>query len=569
MPFLMMALMVLAGEAEPSVRRPVALGAADQWVFVANRQAGTVSVLDIATRRVVAEHALGQSLRDLIVLPGARQVAVLDGQRGRIVVANRTGAALESAAEYETPPDPVTLQISPDGACATVACRWSACLVIYELPKGGATWQQRALVRLPFSPREQLFLNDAQIVVADAFGGRLAVVDVSQGELLHVHELEGHNIGGLALSATGDQVWLTLQRLNSYRPTTHEDVFWGAVLQNAMLGVKVRRLRSAPTEAGLYEQVYHLGRPNEGAGDPGAILENATGQTMVLLGGVHEVSVRPTLTTPFEQRDLGKRPVALVQPTGSREVFIACEMDDEVCVLDLDQLIVVARIPLGPREPPSDVQLGEALFYDATLSLDGWYSCHSCHTDGHTAGLLNDNFGDNTFGAPKRIPSLLGVADTGPWAWTGKSATLEDQLHKSILRTMQGADASEGVIRPLAAYLQTLEPVPPATLIQRQELDPVGIERGAQVFARHGCGECHAPGVYTTPQAYDVGLHDQVGNREFNPPSLRGVALRQAFFHDNRAETLRDVFEKHGHPAGEAAWDAAELDDLLTFLRSL
>ena len=50
-------------------------------------------------------------------------------------------------------------------------------------------------------------------------------------------------------------------------------------------------------------------------------------------------------------------------------------------------------------------------------------SCHSCHTDGHTNGQLNDNLSDfKTFGAPKRVLSLLGKRDTMPLAWNGGRA---------------------------------------------------------------------------------------------------------------------------------------------------
>ena len=45
---------------------------------------------------------------------------------------------------------------------------------------------------------------------------------------------------------------------------------------------------------------------------------------------------------------------------------------------------------------------------------DDWYSCHSCHTDGHTTGEIGGNtLGDGHYGAPKRIMTLLGVC--GLW----------------------------------------------------------------------------------------------------------------------------------------------------------
>ena len=69
---------------------------------------------------------------------------------------------------------------------------------------------------------------------------------------------------------------------------------------------------------------------------------------------------------------------------------------------------VLDQISLGARPELSAAERGEDLFYDARLSLQGWLSCHSCHTDGHSSGKLADTFSDTTFGTPKRILSLLG-----------------------------------------------------------------------------------------------------------------------------------------------------------------
>ena len=55
---------------------------------------------------------------------------------------------------------------------------------------------------------------------------------------------------------------------------------------------------------------------------------------------------------------------------------------------------------------------------------------------------------------------------------------------------------------------------------------------------------------YTSPERYDIGLTDEVGNREFNPPSLRGVSRRDTLLHDGRAKSLEAVFQKERHPRG-------------------
>jgi cytochrome c peroxidase len=226
---------------------------------------------------------------------------------------------------------------------------------------------------------------------------------------------------------------------------------------------------------------------------------------------------------------------------------------------------IVRDVRLGPQPELTLAQRGEVLFYDATLSLDGWFSCHSCHTDGHSNGLLNDNQGDGSFGAAKRVLSLLGVNQTAPWAWNGDVQSLEKQVHKSIKTTMQGPDPSPEQVAALTAYLKTLAP-PPNLLVARA--DAAAIARGKTVFDKQDCQACHAPPTYTSSDAFDVGLPDKLGNRRFNPPSLLGLVHREKLFHDNRAASLEAVFRTHRHQL-QGELSETELADLLAFLRSL
>ena len=104
---------------------------------------------------------------------------------------------------------------------------------------------------------------------------------------------------------------------------------------------------------------------------------------------------------------------------------------------------------------------GERLFYSPKLSHDGWMSCQSCHTDGHTNNLTSDTLSDGSYGAAKRVPSLLGVGATAPWTWTGSVARLEDQVRKSIMSTMQGTKPTDDQVADLTAYLKSLTPPSP------------------------------------------------------------------------------------------------------------
>jgi len=306
--------------------------------------------------------------------------------------------------------------------------------------------------------------------------------------------------------------------------------------------------------------------------DPGRMLRLDSDRLVVALGGVGEIAVRHGKNEPFLSLPAGERPVALAVDASGERLYVASTFDDAVSIWNAKDLSPIGSVSLGPRPPLSAADRGKRLFYDGKLSHRRWYSCHSCHPDGHTNGRLNDNLGDGGYGSPRRIPTLLGTAATGPWAWDGHHRALADQIRSSLLTTMHGGmqAASERRIQDLAAYLQTL-PSAPALLTARGTADHAAVERGSAVFEEHGCSRCHVPPDYTSPYVHDVGLHDSLlgaNSALFNPPSLLGVSQRGPYFHDNRAATLSDVFGRFRH--GDTSDLSAEsLVDLLAFLQAL
>lgn len=189
-------------------------------------------------------------------------------------------------------------------------------------------------------------------------------------------------------------------------------------------------------------------------------------------------------------------------------------------------------------------------------------SCRSCHAEGHTGGFPVDTFGDESYGAPELVPSLLGVVSTGPWGWLDNFGALEDRVRTSVEPTLRGGPLDDGDAADLTAYLRSLISPPPLTAPSEAS------GRGGALFRSKKCADCHAGGALTTEGVRGVGLVDEAGHREFNPPSLRGVGQRTRFLHDGRAGSLEAVFSEHGHPPG-ASLTEAELDALLAYLRSL
>ncbi len=118
--------------------------------------------------------------------------------------------------------------------------------------------------------------------------------------------------------------------------------------------------------------------------------------------------------------------------------YVANTLDDTISVFDLKSGKRLALIPLGPRHDPSLEERGERLFYDARLSRGGWMSCHSCHTDGHSNGLNVDTIGDGGYGAPKRVPSLLGTSQSGPGVGPDGMSGLMNRCINRLATTVQG-----------------------------------------------------------------------------------------------------------------------------------
>jgi YVTN family beta-propeller protein len=315
--------------------------------------------------------------------------------------------------------------------------------------------------------------------------------------------------------------------------------------------------------------LYPLGEQGNAAGDPGAIATTQDGRVIVALGGVNEVAVGSLRDGLFTRIGVGRRPSAIALSDSGRLAYVANTLDDSISLIDLSGRQCTGTIALGPQPELKSADRGEILFYDSRLSRDGWFSCNTCHTDGHTSGLLNDNFSDGSFGTPKRILSLLGASDTAPYAWNASSPTLESQVRESILSTMAGkpARASEQNVADLSAYIRTLPP-PPSLSAARGNADPGMIARGQVVFQRWDCDHCHEPPTYTSPRTYDIELPDELGQTRWNPPSLRGVSQLPAFLHDNRARRLSDVFYHYKHPHG-TDFSAGEVEELVAFLESL
>ena len=171
---------------------------------------------------------------------------------------------------------------------------------------------------LPFCPREMAaFPGGSRLVVADAFGGRLAVVDLHRRAIESVRSLPAHNIRGMAFAPDGRSLLLAHQLLNRLAQATFDDVHWGQLIRNHLRVLRVESLLSAGSDAALLDggRLFDLGDVGYAAGDPGAIAFDRRGRVIVALEGMDEVAIAAGVDQGRSRVVVGRRPSAVaVQP---------------------------------------------------------------------------------------------------------------------------------------------------------------------------------------------------------------------------------------------------------------
>jgi DNA-binding beta-propeller fold protein YncE len=552
-------------------RRPVAAAAFDggRRLAVANRDSGSISLVDTENWAVITEQDVGRSLSDVAFDPLHDRLIALDQTAHELLLLRPNIARLQTTLRQAVARSPVSLGVAPDGRWLSVASLWSRSVTLLEWTDPDAL-SVRHVIELPFAPRRQRPLPGGQLIVAGAFRAELAVIDVAAGKLRFVRELPGHNVGGLAQSPRGDRLYVTCQLLDPSAPTTFDGIHWGGLIENLVRVIPVATILDRSTDLAAQSRTIQLGSTGAGAADPAGIAFTDADRLIVVTSGIDRAAVFPELQSIVSPEvPTGRRPTAVVILPGRDQAVVVNTLGDSLTVIDTARGRKMRDVLLGPSPPAGPRERGESLFFDARLSHDNWLTCHSCHTDGHANGLLADTFSDRSFGTPKRVLSLLGTRDNNPWAWSGSLRTLHEQVVQSVASSMQGGKLPLAQADDLVAYLHSLPHAPPVLPVLRSAEDALLLERGRAVFKEQGCAACHIPPLtYTSDQIVDVGLEDEQGLRKFNPPSLRGVSQRDSFLHDGRAKSLHAVFQDVGHQLREVLPDE-DLVALVRFLQGL
>jgi YVTN family beta-propeller protein len=573
------------GSREEPHRSPTALALLPDGrrVLTVNHTADSASLIDLRAGKVLAEVRCGRKPVAVACSPDGRRAAVSNLWSGSLSLFEVEAAGLRPAGEIPIGPFPRGLVFAGNERLyAAVAGRDEVV---------GIDWASREVVgRWPAArePRHLALSADGRwLAAASSRSADMRLWDTRTGRLAWERRLEdAFNLRDLAFTPDGRGLVCAHVLRRSF-PVSRENIDKGWVTDS-----RLTRLPLDPEAVPPLEQIA-LDKHGRAVGDPHGLAFDSTGRRLALTAsGTHELLLFEASAIPWtgaepgdfldarlDRNDgklrrlpLGGRPMGVVGLPGGDEVVVVNYLLDAVQVVDLRDGKVSRTIPLGGPARPSPARQGEALFYDAGRSHNQWFSCHTCHVDGHTCGLTFDTLNDDSYGNPKLTPSLRGVARTGPWTWHGWQKNLGASVVKSYTETMFGPKPTPEEVRGVVAFLETLEQPP------NPNLGPGGkrreaARRGQALFeGKAKCARCHHGPDYTSEGTYDVKLEaDGSPYPRWNPPSLRGLFDRGPYLHDGRAQTLDELLHGPHTPEklGGQALTPAERQDLIAFLNSL
>jgi YVTN family beta-propeller protein len=558
-----------------------------RWLATANRDNGTVSLVDLSTGDVVHQVPVGKKPEGVTFLGPTHHVAATVYADDKVVLIDApSGQKLGEVDVFDEPYGIVSnaagtrLYVTLDYPGQVLEIDVDSRKVIQTWPVGKFT---RGIAVDPRQPR---------LLVTEYYTGDVSAVELTTGKV--VDRWRGATSDNLAR-----QITVHPQMSRAYVPHIRSRVHLhqgeGSVVPDLSIldtapGTS-RRRKVIPLDA--FYGTFVVANPWEAAISP-------DGRQMgIVFAGSDDMYVCHILDDNYRELEfrkvlnVGHNPRAIRYAPDGKRFYVYNTLDFNVAVFDAETLrpvstITVCSNPLGNR-----ILQGKILFYSALQPMVGrrWISCSSCHPDGDSDGRTWQN--------PEGLrntTALFGMAWTHPIHWSADRDEVQDFEHTIRSPLMQGRGLIRGDVQPalgqpnkgrskaldaLAAYSNshrfTLSPH------ARPRLSESAL-RGKELFfsAKIGCAKCHSGPLYTdsTPQSpfkrHDVGTGDadpseKLGSK-YDTPTLLGVYRTAPYLHHGQAQSLEEVLTKF-NPADRhgktSQLSQAQVADLVEFLKAL
>jgi len=244
-----------------------------------------------------------------------------------------------------------------------------------------------------------------------------------------------------------------------------------------------------------------------------------------------------------------------------------------------------------------DVAFGDCLFHSRTAfgqdPTGPFASCASCHygenfRDRASHFNILKNSKGKTAQVLRNTPTLFNAADTAPYAWDGRNATVQAQSLEAILNPleMNGTGTTAEQLDALTAFVKTIKP-PESAYDKYINGDSTALTedavKGLDLFlGKATCSTCHTPPLFTNNKIrknqinatfsgrtdLGAGFVGTGPNLYFNVPQLRGIILTGPYMHNGALGTLGQVVRFYNQSLS-LGLTAQEISQLVEFLRSL
>ncbi len=566
-------------------------------LIVANSDNGTVSFVDLKTRKVLNEVKVGDKPEGVSWIDGNRLAAVTVYREDRVVFVDASTGVVST---IEVNNEPYGIVVTRDGTRAYVTHEYPGKVSEIDLQNRKVIRQMDAgsMVR-----GIALASDEQRLYVTEFYTGILNAIDLKTGKL--VDSWKGHTTDNLSR-----QVVVHPRRPKAY--TTHirsivnmidgaGSIFPQVSICDLVPAGKNARRNSIAMDT--YNGVYVVTNPWESALSPDGK------RLYTIYAGTDDVNVSTVIDDDYKEierygrpRQLGKNPRAIrVSPDG-KEVYVSNTLDFTVTVHAADSMSLLKTIKVcEPPKSPEWVR-GKILFNTAKYPLSSrrWVACVSCHPDGHSDGRV----WRNPEGL-RKTPSLMGLAHTHPLHWSADRDEVQDFEYTIRSKLMRGAGLYRGSMKSkvgftpveleealagkskdldaLAVYSNSFDFTLSPHILGPGKLSPEA-ERGKALFFDKtvACATCHGGPYYSDSslkkpfKVHDVGTgNDDPGEKigpNYDTPTLLGVYRTAPYLHHGKAKTLRDVLttcnkdDRHGKTSH---LKPGQLDDLVAFLKAL
>jgi YVTN family beta-propeller protein len=567
-------------------------------LLAANRDNGTVTVVDTASRKVLREIKVGAKPEGVSwIAAGPRAVVTLYEDNALVFFDAVTGMITKT---LPVSAEPYGIVADPGGNTGWVTHEYPGTISTVDLQKEAVVHETKAgshLRGIALSP------DCKRIYVSEFYTGALLAFDVAGQKV--ADSWKGHSTDNLCrhvlLHPTRPKAYLAHIRSMVAVNNGSGSIFPQLSICDLKPGADKRRVSFGMD---TFNGVYVTTNPWESA-------MSSDGKRFYLLyAGTDDINLCRVIDDDYREivamglpRQIGHNPRAIRLSPDNQLVYIYNAMDFAVGVYQADTMKLVDSIKVcAPPMTPEWVR-GKVLFNSAKPPMTSrrWIACSSCHPDGH-----HDSRVWQQPEGLRKTTALFGVAHTHPLHWSADRDEVQDfeyTIRSQLMQSYSGlapgpfkrkvgfekVELTEKTagrskdLDALAIYTNSFEfPLSPHVL-GPGKLRPPAV-RGKEIFFRAdvGCASCHSGAYYTDSslekpfKLHDVGTGGDDPSEKMGPlydtPTLLGTYRTAPYLHHGKAKTLQDVLTTYnrGDRHGKTSHlNKQEIDDLVTFLQSL